>query len=75
MHVLKFRYLNALHNHKKQLQTGDKAKTTKKASQHGGKVRGISASHFIEAIQRRVDQNALAIVVQQVETSMADLLK
>ena len=47
----------------------------KKASQHGGKVKGISARHFIEAIQRRVDQNAVAIVVQQVETSMADLLK
>ena len=52
-----------------------KAKATKKASQHGGKVKGISARHFIEAIQRRVDQNAVAIVVQQVETSMADLLK
>ena len=52
-----------------------KAKAAKKASQHGGKVKGISARHFIEAIQRRVDQNAVAIVVQQVETSMADLLK
>lgn len=52
-----------------------KAKATKKACQHGGKVKGISARHFIEAIQRRVDQNAVAIVVQQVETSMVDLLK
>ena len=52
-----------------------KAKATKKASQHGGKVKGITARHFIEAIQRRVDQNAVAIVVQQVETSMANLLK
>ena len=52
-----------------------KAKATQKASQHGGKVKGISARHFMEAIQRRVDQNAVAIVVQQVETSMADLLK
>ncbi|WP_177178561.1 hypothetical protein [Ruminobacter amylophilus] len=47
----------------------------KKASQHGRKVKGITARHFMEAIQRRVDQNATAIVVQQVETAMADLLK
>ena len=52
-----------------------KAKAAKKASQHGGKVKGITARHFIETIQRRVDQNAVAIVVQQVETSMADSLK
>ena len=52
-----------------------KARASKKASQHGRKVKGITARHFIEAIQRRVDQNATAIVVQQVETAMADLLK
>ena len=52
-----------------------KAKASNKASQHGRKVKGITARHFIEAIQRRVDQNATAIVVQQVETAMADLLK
>ena len=53
-----------------------KARASKKASQHGRKVKGITARHFMEAIQRRVeDQNATAIVVQQVETAMADLLK
>ena len=52
-----------------------KARATKKASQHGRKVKGITAHHFMEAIQRRVDTNAVAIVVQQVETSVADLLK
>ena len=52
-----------------------KARATKKASQHGRKVKGITARHFMEAIQRRVDTNAVAIVVQQVETSVADLLK
>ena len=52
-----------------------KAKVSKKASQHGRKVKGITARHFMEAIQRRVDQNATAIVVQQVETAMTDLLK
>ena len=52
-----------------------KARASKKASQHGRKVKSITARHFMEAIQRRVDQNATAIVVQQVETAMADLLK
>ena len=52
-----------------------KARASKKASQHGRKVKGITARHFMEAIQRRVDQNATAIVVQQVETAMADLVK
>ena len=52
-----------------------KARATKKASQHGRKVKGITARHFMEAIQRRVDTNAVAIVVQHVETSVADLLK
>ena len=52
-----------------------KARASKKASQDGRKVKGITARHFMEAIQRRVDQNATAIVVQQVETAMADLLK
>ena len=52
-----------------------KARATKKASQHGRKVKGISARHFMEAIQRKVDSNAVAIVVEQVETAVADLLK
>ena len=52
-----------------------KARASKKASQHGRKVKGITVRHFMEAIQRRVDQNATTIVVQQVETAMADLLK
>ena len=52
-----------------------KARASKKASQHGREVKGITARHFMEAIQRRVDQNATAIVVQQVENAMADLLK
>ena len=52
-----------------------KTRATKKASQHGRKVKGISACHFMEAIQRKVDSNAVAIVVQQIETAVADLLK
>jgi len=52
-----------------------KAKAAKKASQHGKKVKGITARHFMEAIQRKVDQNAMAIVVQQAETAVAELLK
>lgn len=52
-----------------------KAKAAKKASQHGKKVKGITARHFMEAIQRKVDQNAVAIVVQQAETAVAELLK
>ena len=52
-----------------------KAKAAKKASQHGRKVKGITARHFMEAIQRKVDQNAVAIVVQQAETAVAELLK
>lgn len=52
-----------------------KTRATKKASQHGRKVKGISARHFMEAIQRKVDSNAVAIVVQQIETAVADLLK
>ena len=52
-----------------------KAKAAKKASQHGRKVKGITARHFMEAIQRKADQNAVAIVVQQAETAVAELLK
>ncbi len=52
-----------------------KAKAAKKASQHGRKVKGITARHFMETIQRKVDQNAVAIVVQQAETAVAELLK
>ena len=52
-----------------------RARAAKKVSQHGGRVKGITARHFVEAIQRRVDSNAVAIVVQQIEASVADLLK
>ena len=52
-----------------------KARATKNSSQHGRKVKGITARHFMEAIQRKVDANAVAIVVQQIETAVADLLK
>ena len=68
------RYQAMLERNTKKLAEA-KAKAAKKASQHGRKVKGITARHFMEAIQRRVDQNATAIVVQQVETAMADLLK
>ena len=52
-----------------------KAHATKKASQHGRKVKGITARHFMEAIQKRVDSAAVAIVVEKVETAVKDLLK
>ncbi len=52
-----------------------KARSSQKTGQNGRKVKGITAHHFMEAIQRKVDSNAVAIVVQQVETSVADLLK
>ena len=52
-----------------------KGRATKKASQHGRKVKGITAHHFMEAIQKRVDSAAVAIVVEKVETAVKDLLK
>ena len=52
-----------------------KARATKKASQHGRKVKGITAHHFMEAIQKRVDSTAVAIVVEKVETAVNELLK
>ena len=68
------RYQAMLERNTKKLAEA-KAKAAKKASQHGRKVKGITARHFMEAIQRKVDQNAVAIVVQQAETAVAELLK
>ena len=68
------RYQAMLERNTKKLAEA-KAKAAKKASQHGRKVKGITARHFMEAIQREADQNALAIVVQQAETAVAELLK
>ncbi len=68
------RYQAMLERNTKKLAEA-KAKATKKASQHGRKVKGITARHFMETIQRKVDQNAVAIVVQQAETAVAELLK
>ena len=68
------RYQAMLERNTKKLAEA-KAKAAKKASQHGRKVKGITARHFMEAIQRKVDQNAVAIVVQQTETAVAELLK
>ena len=68
------RYQAMLERNTKKLAEA-KTKAAKKASQHGKKVKGITARHFMEAIQRKVDQNAVAIVVQQAETAVAELLK
>ncbi|WP_274968983.1 hypothetical protein [Succinimonas amylolytica] len=68
------RYQAMLERNTKKLAEA-KTKAAKKASQHGRKVKGITARHFMEAIQRKVDQNAVAIVVQQAETAVAELLK
>ena len=68
------RYQAMLERNTKKLAEA-KAKAAKKASQHGRKVKGITARHFMETIQRKVDQNAVAIVVQQAETAVAELLK
>lgn len=52
-----------------------RARGRRSLTQHGGAVRGISAHHFMEAIQKRVDSQAADIVTRELTQAIFDLLK
>lgn len=56
-------------------QLKNQFKGRRKDKQTGTKVKGITAHHFIEAIQKRVDSQAVEIVTRELTQAVSDLLK
>lgn len=56
-------------------QLKNQFKGRRKDKQIGTKVRGISAHHFIDAIQQRVDSQAPDIIARELTQAVSDLLR
>ena len=56
-------------------QLKNQFKGRRKDKQTGAKVKGITAHHFIDAIQKRVDSQAADIVTRELTQAISDLLK
>lgn len=52
-----------------------KSRGSRKNTQNGTAVKGITARHFMEKIQNQVSSNAAAIVAETVQDAISDLLK
>lgn len=67
------RYYEQIIKIEKQLKNQFKGR--RKDKQTGTKVKGITAHHFIDAIQKRVDSQAADIVTRELTQAVSDLLK
>lgn len=56
-------------------QLKNQFKGRRKDKQTGTKIKGITAHHFIDAIQKRVDSQAADIVTRELTQAVSDLLK